>query len=218
MALSWTAKRAARRPRATTYCGESIAVTTTNGGRRNRIALTTVPFVSGTVLMFLWTPVGTKRALQPQTTYDLVGPKGLAERTAAIHRSPQRRQLGPRLRCIDLLHPVRQTPQGPGGQEFLADSLLPPMETSPAVAVRVPALRMSQGQPARRDSNGPFLPAQTKLGFFPADPLTNIPQVGLGDKIPAAKAVTFVRMRQTHPIGILFSPRGIAWRPHGRYT
>ena len=91
--------------------------------------------VSGTVIVFLWTPVGTKRALQPQTTYDLVGPKGLAERTAAIHRSPQRRQLGLRLRCIDLLHPVRQTPQGPGGRfqdSFVSRERFQAPGTSPA--------------------------------------------------------------------------------------
>ena len=68
--------------------------------------------VSGTVLLFLWTSLGTKRAFQAQSTHHLLRPEGLAERTSAIDRSPQRRQLGLRLRRVDLFKPVAKRRSG----------------------------------------------------------------------------------------------------------
>ena len=45
--------------------------------------------MSGTVIAFLGTFLGTKHAFQPQSTCNLVRPKAIPERTAAIHGAPQ---------------------------------------------------------------------------------------------------------------------------------
>ena len=101
-------------------------------------------------LLFLFgTALGTKRALQTQTTYHLVGPGSRAERAASIHRTPQRRQLRIRLRCVDKFHPAGQPPDRPGGQKrlLLHAALRPSMEASPWPVFRTPDKIGSQRVP-----------------------------------------------------------------------
>jgi hypothetical protein len=94
--------------------------------------------VSGTVIAFLGTPLGTKRTFQAQASYGLLGPEFLPEGRSSIHRAPQRQQLSLRLRRIDLLHPVGQTPQRPSRQErtLLGASLVPAVQASPTPVLR----------------------------------------------------------------------------------
>jgi hypothetical protein len=68
---------------------------------------------------FLGRPWGAKRAFQSQSADDLVAPNSLAERTAALHATTQRRQLRLGLRSVDVLDPARPTRQGPSRQQRL---------------------------------------------------------------------------------------------------
>ena len=168
--------------------------------------------VSGTVILFLWTAVGTKCALQAQSTHGLLGPERLAERTATIHGSPQRQQFSLGLRCINLFHPVGQTPQRLGGQQFLGNTLFPSMQASPAPILRTLHEVGAEGVPLNVTTNREEMSVVLHgEGLEPA--LIEVAATGVvAVRVPALGVGQGQPPRESRQFTVFLRPNDWAWR------